>query len=376
MEKIVYGGLGLAHHEGRTLFIPYTAPGDVVEFTVTSEKKKCVFAEAAGIIEPSPLRREPECPVFGRCGGCHLLHMDYPHEIEVKKLTVLENLHRIGGIAIEPERIEVSPSRFGYRNHSIFRISADGSPGFAMRESSTVIPFPEQGCLLLPFAAREAIRKLDLSTLAPGDEVRVRIDMYGRPHFWGIEGFSAPPDLLAECGPYKFPIPPESFFQVNDLLNERLMDLTVSLPVKTARRILDLYCGVGFFTLPLSRIAGEAVGIERDRAAVKSAAAAARLNKIDNAFFKRGRAESEIYKIREAETVVADPPRSGLPDSALRGILRLRPRELIIVSCEPPTFARDTAKLAAAGYILSRLFLVDIFPGTYHVETVGLFKKA
>ena len=148
------------------------------------------------------------------------------------------------------------------------------------------------------------------------------------------------------------------------------------MPLGTRRRLLDLYCGVGFFTLPLSRIVAEAIGVERDPAAVRSAVAALRLNKVINVSYRKGPAERVIGRIRDIDLVVADPPRSGVPEKVIGRILKLRPAEIVIVSCEPPTLSRDARRLIEAGYMLTRLVLVDLFPGTYHIETAALFRKS
>jgi 23S rRNA (uracil1939-C5)-methyltransferase len=375
IKKIVYGGLGLAHHEGRALFIPYTAPGDVVQFRVDSHKKQVLFGTAVRIVEPSPKRIEPECPVFGQCGGCHLLHLSYRDELEIKKQTVLENLERIGNIKASVRLYTPSPERFGYRNHAQFKIDSGGRCGFTMRESDRIVPFPPDGCRLLSPAIRREIAGLPGETLPPGGEIRVREDRYGTVHFWGLSGRTGPPDLLMEAGGFMYPVAPHSFFQVNTLLNDRLIELVLSLPRKTRRRLLDLYCGAGFFTLPLSRIVGEAIGVEKDPATVRSANAALRLNKVINVSYRKGPVEQVAAKVRDVDLVLADPPRSGIPERALRSIVKLRPAELVIVSCEPPTFARDARKLIEAGYILTEINLMDLFPGTYHVEMVSLFRR-
>lgn len=281
----------------------------------------------------------------------------------------------IGKIKTGIEKITGSSSRESYRNHAVFWFDHEGRPGFRMKGSNTVVPFPNEGCLLLPKKVREKISSIPDSSRVPGREVRVRLDRYGMVHFWGLKDIVSPPDLLMEAGGYNFPVSPEVFFQVNMLMNDDLIRTVLSLPRGTVKKLIDLYCGVGFFTLPLSRIADEVIGVERDPQAVKNASAALKLNKIGNVRFKRGRAEEEIHRIREADILIADPPRSGIPDSALKGIIRLRPDEIIIVSCEPPTFSRDVAKLIDAGYILSSVRLIDMFPGTFHIETVGLLRR-
>ncbi|UCF04475.1 MAG: class I SAM-dependent RNA methyltransferase [bacterium] len=375
VNKIIYGGWGLAHHEGHTLFLPYTAPGDVVRFSVTKKRKNCLYGRVEEILEPSPIRVQPDCPVFGLCGGCHLLHISYDDEIEAKMSFVLESLERIGKIRTKLTSVIRSPDRFAYRNHAVYKVDAGGNTGFTMPESRTVVPFPEAGCLLLPAAMRDAIASQPKGHVPGGGEVRVRIDRHGTVHFWGLRDAVGPPEVLMEARELLFPIHPDAFFQVNRLLNDRLLELVVSLPAKVRRSLVDLYCGTGFFTLGLASIYMEGLGIERNRAAVRNAAAAARLNKISHVRFKRDRIESAIGRIRETDIIVADPPRAGLTDVVLRGITRLRPKELILVSCDPPTLSRDVAKLIDTGFILAGLHLVDLFPGTYHVETVTLLRR-
>jgi 23S rRNA (uracil1939-C5)-methyltransferase len=376
VKKIVYGGWGLAHHEGATLFLQCAAAGDKVEFAISKKKKNCLFGRVERVLEPSPQRIEPECPVFGECGGCHLLHLSYEDELEVKKIALLENLERIGKVKIPITGVIKSPQRFGYRNHALFKVDGQGSAGFTMRESRTIVPFPPEGCLLLPPEMRRAISRLPKAAMPRNEEVRTRMDSFGAVHFWGLDGISGPPDSLMKAGGFSFPVHPSAFFQVNRYLNDPLMELASSLPTRARRRLLDCYCGVGFFTLALSKIVGEALGIERERASFRNAQAAARLNGISNVRFKCGSVEREIGKVRDVDMLVADPPRSGLPGNAISGIIRLRPKEMIVVSCEPPTFARDTKRLIEAGYILNSIHLVDLFPGTYHTETVALFKRS
>jgi 23S rRNA (uracil1939-C5)-methyltransferase len=375
VERLVYGGMGFAHFEGMTLFIPYAAEGDTVEFKVTKKKKNCLFGEITEVVEPSPARREPQCPVFGKCGGCHFLHLDYEEETRTKKETFLATLRRIGKIDTEIASYTPCPERFGYRNHALFKVGSSGETGFSRCESSEIVPFPGQGCLLLPPEMREAISALLPSSLTPGTKIRSRLDSFGNISFWGVDGIVSPPDILMKAGGLSFPVFPEAFFQINRHLNDKLMELAVSLPKKTAGKFLDLYCGVGFFTLPMCARAVEATGIEVQRQAHKSALAAARLNKVANVKFIRETAERAFSKTGEADLVLTDPPRSGIPAEVLRSIIKLRPREIIMISCDAPTFARDASRLVEANWTPSEIHLVDMFPGTYHVESVALFRR-
>jgi len=375
VKKIIQGGLGLAFYEGRTVFLPYTAPGDEVEFSVAKEKGKVIFGHIEKIIEPSNIRKAPECPNFGKCGGCHFLHLDYEDEIKIKKSMVLETLERIGKFKAVINSIIPSPSRFGYRNHSIFHTDEHGQPGFTMAETDRVIPFPENGCLLLPKVMREAIAGLNKDSLNPNSKVRVRMDKFGAIHFWGLKDISSPPDILMEAGGYLFPMSPEAFFQVNSLLNNTLIELVLSLPQKKAKNILDLYCGSGFFTLPLAGKAVNVVGIEGDEKAYENARAAAKMNSIDNVSFKKGMVEQKFIKAGKVNLIISDPPRTGMIKKVVEEIIRHKPEELIIVSCDPPTLARDTSRLIQAGYLPESIHLVDLFPGTSHIETVIYFKR-
>lgn len=375
IERIVYNGMGLSHFEGSPLFIPYTAAGETVEFAVTSRRKSVLFGEATRILEPSPLRCEPACPIFGRCGGCHFLHVGYEEEIRIKRETVLDALGRIAKIETEIAGVIPCPERFGYRNHALFKVGSGGETGFSRRESSEIVPFPEQGCLLLPEAMRRAIAELPPAALAPMTKVRARLDSFGAVHLWGLRDRVGPPDVLMEAGGYRFPVQPEAFFQVNRLLNTLLMELVAGLPRGAPRRAVDLYCGAGFFTLPLAGRCGEVVGIEIQRQACRSATAAAKLNQVSNVRIVRDSAGRALPRIGEADLVLTDPPRSGMPPEVLRAIVRLRPAEIVMVSCDPPTFARDAKRLAEASYHPAEIHVVDLFPGTFHVETVGLFTR-
>jgi 23S rRNA (uracil1939-C5)-methyltransferase len=375
IKKIVHGGYGLAFFEDKTVFVPYAAPGDRVECAPVRERKRVIFARIERIVEPATVRREPECPVFGVCGGCHLQHLGYEDELAVKKQAVLEDLSRIGKIETGVDRVIPSPSRYGYRNHAVFKVDEERRPGFLMRESESLVPFPPAGCLLLPEAMRAAIAALPPEAFEPLTEVRVRIDRYGNVHFWGLLDRVGPPEILMEGGSLLYPVSPDSFFQVNALLGGDLQQLVRSLPRAVPRKLLDLYCGVGFFTTALAGTAGEALGIERDQGAVRNAIAAARLNALPNVKFRRGDAAREIAKLRGFDLVLVDPPRFGVPKALLAGLLRLRPAEIVFVSCDPPTFARDAAALIEAGYVLYGLNLIDLFPATYHAEIVAIFRR-
>jgi len=375
IKKIVQGGYGLAFYQGKTVFIPYTAPGDKVEFTVKKRKRNILFARLEELLEPSEKRIFPECPNFGKCGGCHLLHIDYPFEIETKKTMVKETLNRLGDIEADFSKVIPSPQRFGYRNSCIFRIGASWRPGFLEAESSWVVEFPPQGCLLLPDRMREAISTIPRDSIPDSGQVMARTDKFGNVYFWGLAGIATPPDALMESGGFLFPVKPEGFFQVNRFLNDNLIDLVCSLPRKKKGKALDLYSGAGFFSLSLASKGFEVTGIEGNRDSHSSAVAAAKLNDIQGIRFIRGSVESEIARTGKADLIVADPPRAGMSRKVIDSIAGKKPEEVILVSCDPPTLARDLSRLAKKGYQVQEIHLIDMFPATAHTETVVLLAK-
>ncbi|RKZ07909.1 hypothetical protein DRQ05_02390 [bacterium] len=375
IKKIVHGGYGLGFGEGKTVLIPYTAPGDVVEYTVRYRKKNTYFGEISKIVESSGMRVEPRCPVFGRCGGCHLQHIGYEDELKIKERIVLESFERIGRIKTNVTRVVPSPERFGYRNHTIFKADPIGNIGFNKRESYEVVPFPKEGCLLLPETMRKAIAEIPRTALSCNQEIRARSDADGRTYIWGLEEIEAPEEITMRAGGFTFNISPGAFFQVNSLMLEEMISLISSIPLQARRHLLDLYSGVGFFSLPLSKLVIDGLGIEKDRAAYINAIEAARANGVGNIRFKNGRVEREIVKLRDFDLIVADPPRTGTPKIVLKNIIRIRPKELVLISCDPPTLARDAGRLLETGYVLSELYILDIFPATYHIETIAVFRR-
>ncbi len=375
IKKVVHGGYGLGFDDGKTIFVPYTVPGDVIEYRITRKKKNIYFATVVKLLEASPMRVEPPCPIFGRCGGCHLQHISYDDELEIKKRIVLESLERIGKIKTELTGLIPSPERYGYRNQAIFRAEEHGTIGFYKRESREIIPFPEGGCLLLPESMRKTIADLPGDVFPEVGDVRARMDAEKRVHFYGLRGLNGPEEIIMKAEGFIYPIKPTSFFQVNRFLLERMTALVRSIPLKVRLRLLDLYCGVGFFSFPLSRVVVEGVGVERDREAYESALRGLRENRIINITFKNRSVEDEIGRLKDFDLVVVDPPRTGMVQGVLNGIIRVRPKELIFISCDPPTLARDAKLLVESGYTLSEVHLIDLFPATYHTETVAVFRR-
>ena len=393
IEKLVYGGSGLARLDGSVVFVPFVLPGEQVEVELASKGTGILRGSAVGWTTRSADRASPPCPVFTRCGGCHYQHVSYERQREVKVAILLETLRRIAGVDWEGDVDVIAAEEWGYRNRAQLRLGRDGgeiSVGF--RESGThrhvaveqcAINSPRLNTLLDQFRSRAgefwrrgAPRAVEFFT----DERRVQINV---PRWrgpvppaiarrfadcFGVKQLGRPLDY--RCGADVFRVSGRSFFQVNRFLIERLVEAAIG-PVEGSRA-LDLYCGVGLLSIPLARRFHDVVGVDSSRTAVRDlrrnagrAGVPVRAVQADVAKFLAG------CDVRP-DLVVADPPRSGLGRAVVGHLLRIAPARLHLVSCDPATLARDIKTLVGSGYVLERLTLIDLFPQTYHIESVAV----
>lgn len=367
IEKAVYEGYGLGFHEGRAIFVPYSVPGDECEVEITKERKSHCFGRIVQIIAPSASRIEPECPNFGVCGGCDYLNIAYDKELSYKKQILEDSLARIGRVAKErmPEISVITGGRFHYRSHADIKCG-NGLAGFFEKNTHQLTPFPPGGCLLLspPIIGRlsrlETARLKQFRIAASHDnECLLSTDRPAvvRESENGIEY-----DRDISC-----------FFQANAFLRPKMLQTVKEFAALSASdSFLDIGCGVGFFTLYLSQFAGFCEGIDIDSAAIKWARRNAETNGCGNVKFIKLTA-TDIKAARGGfDAVIADPPRPGLSYRARDKIKCIRPRRIVYVSCNPATFARDVADFSDSGYSIRKLALIDMFPGTYHIEIIGL----
>ncbi|HEV7902253.1 MAG TPA: TRAM domain-containing protein [Pyrinomonadaceae bacterium] len=378
IERIVPGGAGLAHAAGHTLFVTLAAPGDRVRVRVERVRGKVAFASILEIITPAPVRVEPPCPYFGRCGGCDFQQLTYEAQLEAKAEIIRDCLRRIARIE-PPASISVMPSPAVWRYRSRARWQHDPVRqflGYYELASHRVCDVAE-----CPVVLPEVQTKLShlRATLAAGefDETEEFQAVAGD------DGVSLLPPLEAADAAERFRIlageryrfDASCFFQINHALLEPLLHAALKHATGGATAI-DLYCGVGLFTLPLARRYARVVGVEGNAAAT----AFARLNLADarlanNAEIKTARVgawlEQNAATLTPADFLLLDPPRAGADPETLSGILALRPQHIAYVSCDPATLARDLRALLAAGYTLDSLAAFDIFPQTHHVETVA-----
>jgi 23S rRNA (uracil1939-C5)-methyltransferase len=419
IETLVYGGAGLGRHDGKAIFVPGTAPGDVVRCRLVREKKRHAHGELLDVLSSSPLRREPPCPVFGRCGGCQWQHLPYPRQAEWKERIFCTTLERAGALPPEGVRPLVPvPDEWEYRSRAQFKCRQTESGfvmGFYRGGSHFVIDIAR--CPILEPRLNEALTRFRVwlaTSPAPdqvpqvdvgvGDDGNVRAVVHvlnqaatlgaylqplaaeagyalflqqGRKE--GMSQILGPRNLELTVGdpPLVLGYGPGGFAQVNLAQNRALVGEVVALAAELQpQRVLDLYCGMGNFSLPLARCAESVVGVEEYAPAIAAARDNARRNGVANAAFHARPAEETLKEFAEEpfDLVVLDPPRSGAYP-VMRELLEARPAHILYVSCDPPTLARDLAPLLHGGYRLCRTRPFDLFPQTYHIESVTLLSR-
>ncbi len=424
VEKIIFGGSGLATFDNVKVFVPFSAPGDLVQVKIVERKKNYYVAEIKKILEPSKMRVKPPCPYFTDCGGCDLQHLSYASQLKIKQEFAFESLSRIGhlNIAKAPSIIKSSP--FHCRNKTQYPLR--GRPlkiGFYRSLSHHVINIDK--CLLHPIIfddIRAKIKELIIAAKEPiyheiqhsgnlrhiiirqgmnTDEILITFvtrtpsisEKLYKPlpqEFKNIVGItqSINPDrtnrilgdrnktlfgndyIMERVLDKKFKISADAFFQVNTQQAEN-MAFKLREYIGSAEQVLDLYCGVGFLSITASDLAKKIYGIEISRQAINDAIENARMNSISNIEYIASPVELAIRNYRNIDTIILDPPRKGCDENLLQNIARIKPKKIIYISCNPTTFARDIAILEKFNYRLEQYELMDMFPQTYHVESIA-----
>jgi 23S rRNA (uracil1939-C5)-methyltransferase len=358
-EKWVYGGDALGRWEGQVVLAPYLVPGETARVEVERKEKGLLRARPIEILTPAPQRVPPPCPYFGRCGGCHYQHTSYPYQLEQKQAILREVLRRVGKLEPPSEIDVIAGEPWGYRNRVQLHAHG-GQVGYLEAGSHTLC----------------AIDACPIASPRINQVLREGLDGYGLPRqVESVELFTNEQEVQASTGVLDYRVGAEryrisrySFFQVNRFLLDAMVARVVG--ERSGAEALDLYAGVGLFSIPLARRFTSVTAVESGGAAYRDLQ------------FNAGRAGVAVRAERMAseqflesvqrtpDFVLADPPRAGLGKNVVRHLLRLRAPRLTIVSCDPATLARDLAPLTAAGYRMERMTLVDLFPQTYHIETV------
>ena len=413
IEKLVYGGDGLAHHHGSTVFVPFVLPSERISAAAVEQKRKFVRARVERVLSPAPERAAAPCPHFGVCGGCHYQHMPYEAELKYKTEILRETLRRLGQIDWQGE-IAVHPSPpWGYRNRAQWKIRGAGEAGgisvaigYFRANSTALCPVQECGILspllqktLLAFRTALTRRAMppelrEIEAVSGANDTKLMLTAVfarfpsGRQKLAEIFRQTAPeiesllfhdpnsermeldgPGFVdCEAGDTTFRVGHLSFFQVNRFLAGEL-ELHVAASAERGRLALDLFAGVGLFTVPLAKRFHRVIAVESNPAATRDLESnVAGKGPIE---IRNLEVERFLEKCRETpDLVVLDPPRAGLTPESIQHLGRLTPKSLTYVSCEPPTLARDLAALTKEGYEIGAVNLFDLFPQTFHIESV------
>jgi 23S rRNA (uracil1939-C5)-methyltransferase len=373
VERILPGGMGLAHAGGKTVFVSLAAPGDRVRLKVERTQGDLLFASIEQIVKPSPVRIEPPCPYFGRCGGCDFQQLTYEAQLAAKAEMIRDCLHRIVRLENVPEiTVNASPREWSYRMRATWQIDREREAiGYYERGSRRVCDVAHCAVLQPELEERlERVRATDWREFPPElkhlDVVAGENGVSFAPQFGEFRTDELSLAVRGEVYRYNA----EAFFQINPSLLEPLIDF--ALADASGETVLDLYCGVGLFTLPLARQFASVVGVESNPAAVRFARRSLQHAGLTNArVIQTGVAEwFRSHAAGQVDFVLLDPPRTGAESVVIKGIADLRPVEISYVSCDPATLARDLRKLMNAGYRINSIAAFDLFPQTHHVETV------
>ena len=356
--------------------MPLSAKGDRLRVKINQIKGKTAFAEIVEIVEPSPARVEPRCPYFGSCGGCNFQQLNYQAQLAAKVGIIRDCLSRIGKINYEPEiPILASPQPYEYRSRAQWHVDTRKRKiGYFQRKSHDIIDV-ETCPILIPDLAkiltelRETIEwesfwseSVEIETAAAGGEVSI----------YSTEIIEPTEEISFAAHGEKYLHDATSFFQSNPLLIEPLIEAAVG--GAGGETALDLYCGVGLFTLPLARKFRKVIGVEGYGKAVDFAEKNVEQARLENVEFHRESVgewlQENAEKLKNLDFVLLDPPRTGTERETIENLLRIKPAQISYVSCEPSTLARDLKILTEGGYSIESIAAFDLFPQTHHVETV------
>ena len=421
ITALVHGGRGIGRHDGKAVFVPMTMPGDRVNCRVVKSKRRYVEAELTEIVEPAPLRREPPCPFFGACGGCQWQHLPYQAQTLWKNNIFSDLMIRSKVIAsghIKP--IVSAPDEWNYRNRVQLKchLTSKGLVvGFYRTGSHSVVDVDKCRLVAPPIQQTLDLLRSELPEapcvdcvsqvdVACGDDDQVRVILHvaakGRKQLrsWlqafaerhqvnaclqaggkeTLEVVHGESDLTVTVDQPEINLNygPGGFVQVNSAQNRKMLASLLDLfAFDGSENVLDLFCGMGNFSLPLARRAGRVVGVEDYAPSIDRARMNATANNISNVEFYAADAATIMARyqtVDDLSLVVLDPPRTGNYQTS-RELLKVRPEQILYVSCDPATLVRDLTPLVNGGYAVVSSQPFDLFPQTWHIESVTLLKR-
>jgi 23S rRNA (uracil1939-C5)-methyltransferase len=356
IEKLVYGGDGLARTGEGVVFVPRTAVGDVVEAEILERKKDYSTARITKLLEPSPDRQSPYCPNYETEGCCHWQHIRYDKQLDYKEAIIRESLKRVGHLDWNGEIHRITGPDRNYRLRASFHVF-NGRLGFVngpIHECASLVP--------------------ELNQFIPTVDGGTATEVYALSAPEVVASFVLPDGSIQRSkranirvNSYHYRVTADTFFQANRFL---LSGFIKEVSQYSEGNVLELYCGTGFFSIPLADSATEVIAIESSRSAVRQARENATANKKWNIRFTEGNADTTLRGATlQPDVVVLDPPRAGCGIKVAEQIAAMKPKRVVYVSCNPATFAREASKFGR----LEKLTLIDQFPNTYHIELIGVF---
>jgi 23S rRNA (uracil1939-C5)-methyltransferase len=389
IEKLVYGGEGLARHQQQTIFVPLAAPGDRLRIRITQRERNFLRGVIEEILEPAATRRTPPCQHFGQCGGCQLQHLERSVQHEAKAEFVRESLRRLGHIEWTKEIPVRAADEFGYRSRAEIKVRRDvhDQVHIGYYQAGTHEICEVRDCpILLPSLNRELQRLHDEPALIPYGATRVHLTAGDDAVFvtpaTGEDAKAQEIDALGTAhqniGGMRYEFGVRSFFQGNRLLIESLVEEVVN--ATNGKLVVDLYAGVGLFALQLAQRFAQVVAVEGSKLSAAHGLANVKHNNVANVHFD-GLSVEAWLKHKSAEwprpdLVVLDPPRAGAGLAVIERLAALAAPQMVYVSCDPSTLARDLKALVNYGYQLDAVTAFDLFPQTFHVETVAKLSKS
>ncbi|MDZ7795050.1 MAG: class I SAM-dependent RNA methyltransferase [Spirochaetia bacterium] len=399
INDLAFGGEGVGRIENMVCFVPFTAPGDIVQVEITQHKKKFLRGRVVAFDTPSPKRVEAPCPYFGECGGCQWQHIDYSQQLGSKRAHLQHVLHKSAKIDYPVPAAIASPKTYNYRRTAQLKVNASGELGFFREHSNTVVPIDQ--CLVMEPALNAVIPRIKekLAGLQEKESAQLPVEV----EIISEDGQSASFHFI-----YKGRHSTQSFLQANREVNTHLQEFILrhvrphvqaDRTGRTGQTVLDLFCGDGNLSLPLANLGVQVIGYDISRPAIKKARRAA--EQIDasgpenqakpGAGVEAETGTASSYSFRKApfqeiirtitelasqtQVAIFDPPRQGL-DGKAESMAALGIPLILYVSCNPGILARDLVSFIHAGYEITELQPMDMFPHTYHLETAVALKLA
>ncbi len=426
IEKLIYGGEGLAHADGHTVFVPFVLPGEQVRASVRTRKKKLIHGNLVEVEKASASRVPARCPHFRVCGGCDYQHIEIAEQVRLKKEILRETLSRLGGVHWPGAIVEHTAEPYGYRNRAqwAFRDAMPRAFGYFLPESAHILPIDQCPVLSPRLAAtfgqlQELARSnslppgiLEIEAFADGADEKIALNIaferFGEPAKAMVAQFKeafpclesllmldqsknrfeldGPGYLIQKAGGFTFRVNHLSFFQVNRFLIEDLLQTIVG--GAKGGYALDLFAGVGFFTLPLTKSFSKVVSVDANLAATRDLRQNAEAVGA-SVISENEHAEEFLKKQHETpDLIILDPPRAGLGAESTASLASLGAQDITYLSCDPATLARDLAVLTASErkqetsvapghkYEIAEVHLFDLFPQTFHIETLVRLRRA